>query len=266
MYYGTLKERTECVESKLAFFKKKPDFRQRIVGDVTIENISDFEVKCSFMKNVTIDGKNTDYPSYLHFRRMGEGWKITVESDVVTDENLAKRAKKKELKQEMGERVDVPGTYDFNGDGKKESCYLLEPKTLNDGDGFMDCDGDCHCLIMFSDANIPLIEVEDCIGGMPDILGDLDGNGTVEIGIWPAWWTSCWHSYFVFTLVKGKWTQFVEPFSVHCNLIEEMEESGEPIIEAVKGSSNRFMIRYSDFDVDGEEGIQTKTKIVAKLI
>ena len=168
--------------------------------------------------------------------------------------------------QEMGERVEVPGLYDFNGDGKPESCYLVEPITYDDEERLMECEGDCHCLIEFSDASISPIEVENCIGGMPDILGDLDGNGTVEIGIWPAWWTSCWHAYYVFTFMNGKWTYFIEPFSVHCNLIEEMEESGEPIIEAVKGSSNSFMIRYSDFDVDGDEGIQTKTKIVTKLI
>ena len=168
--------------------------------------------------------------------------------------------------QEMGERVEVPGLYDFNGDGKLESCYLLGPKINDDEESYMECDGDCYCLIEFSDSGIPPIEVENCIGGMPDILGDLDGNGTVEIGNWPVWWTSCWHSYCVYTLVDGKWTYFVEPFTVHCDLIEEMEESGEPLIEAVQGSSDSYKIRYSDFDVDGEEGIQTKTEIVTKLI
>ena len=166
----------------------------------------------------------------------------------------------------MGERVEVPGLYDFNGDGKMESCYLVEPIMYDDEERYMECEGDCHCLIEFSDGSITPIEVENCIGGMPNILGDLDGNGTVEIGIWPAWWTSCWHSYYVFTFVNGEWTHFVEPFPVHCNLIEEMEESGEPIIEAVKGSSDKYMIRYSELNVDDDEGIQTKTEIVTKLI
>lgn len=168
--------------------------------------------------------------------------------------------------QEMGERVEVPGLYDFNGDGELESCYLVEPIMYDDEERYMECEGDCHCLIEFSDSSISPIEVENCIGGLPDILGDLDGNGTVEIGIWPQWWTSCWHSYYVFTLVNGKWTHFVEPFSVHCNLIEEMEESGEPLIQAVNGSNDSFMIRYSEFEFDSEEGILTKTEIVTKLI
>lgn len=94
MYYGTLMERNECIESKLSFFKKKPDFKQTIVSDVTTENISDYEVKCSFTKNVTTNGKSTDYPSYLHFKKCGDNWKISVEGDLVTDKNLAKKKAK----------------------------------------------------------------------------------------------------------------------------------------------------------------------------
>ena len=263
MFYGSPMDKNECIENKLAFFKKKSNFKQEATGEISIENIGSGEVKCSFNKRVTIDGKTTDYPSYLHFRKVGEEWKISVESDLVTDENLAKRAERKSLKQEMGERHDVPGTYDFNGDGEKESCYLLEPKKYNDEDHFMECEGDCNCLIMFSDSNIPPIEVENCIGGKPKIYGDLDGNGTVEIGIWPWWWTSCWHTFYIYTLVNGEWEYFVEPFSVHCNLMEELEESGEPIITPVKGQKNMFRIRYSYFDE--EDGIMDGTEMVKKL-
>lgn len=263
MFYGSPMDKNECIENKLAFFKKKPDFKQEATGEITIEDISDNEVKCSFNKRVTVDGKTTDYPSYLHFRKAGDNWKISVESDLVTDENLAKRAEKKNLNQEMGDRYDVPGTYDFNGDGKKESCYLLEPKKYDDEDHFMECEGECNCLIMFSDNNIPPIEVETCIGGKPKIYGDLDGNGTIEIGIWPWWWTSCWHTFYIYTLVNGEWEFFVEPFSVHCNLMEALEESGEPIITPVKGQKDMFKIIYSYFDE--EEGIMEGTEIVKKL-
>lgn len=263
MFYGSPMDKNECIENKLAFFKKKPDFKQEATGEVAIENISVNEVKCSFNKRVSVDGKTTDYPSYLHFRKTGDDWKISVESDLITDENLAKRAEKKNLNQEMGDRHDVPGTYDFNGDGKKESCYLLEPKKYNDEDHFMECEGECNCLIMFSDSNIPPIEVEYCIGGKPKIYGDLDGNGTIEIGIWPWWWTSCWHTFYIYTLVNGEWEYFVEPFSVHCNLMEALEESGEHIITPVKGQKDMFKIMYSYFDE--EEGIMEGTEIVRKL-
>ena len=265
LFYGTQLNKNACVENKQMAFKKSPDFYQQIYGDIDVEKISDTEVKCSFVKRVTVGGQTTDYPSYLNFRKVGDEWKISVESDLITDENLAKRAenKKNALAQEMGDRTDVDGLFDFNGDGKKESCYLLEPKKYDDEDHFMECQGECNCLIMFSDSNIPPIEVEACIGGSPKIYGDLDGNGTIEIGIWPWWWTSCWHTFYIYTLVNGEWKFFVEPFSVHCNLMEELEESGEPIITPVKGQKGMYKIRYSYFD--DEEGIMDGTTTVKKL-
>ena len=264
LFYGMQLNKNACIENKQMAFKKSPDFYQQIYGDVDVEKISDTEVKCSFVKRVTIDGQTNDYPSYLNFRKVGDEWKISVESDLITDENLAKRAEKKNLTREMGERYDVPGTYDFNGDGKKESCYLLEPKKYNDEDHFMECEGDCNCLIMFSDSNIPPIEVETCIGGKPKIYGDLDGNGTIEIGIWPWWWTSCWHTFYIYTLENGEWKDFVEPFPVHCNLLEALEESSDQIIEPVPGQKGMFKILYSYFDE--EEGIMEGTTTVKKLI
>jgi len=264
MFYGTPIDKNECIENKLTFFKKNPDFKQEVTGEITIENISADEVKCSFNKKVTLNGQTTDYPSYLHFRKAGDDWKISVESDLVTDQNLAKRAEKKHLTQEMGAREDVPGTYDFNGDGKKESCYLLEPIKYNDEERFMECEGECMCLIMFSDSNIPPIEIENCIGGNPKIYGDLDGNGTIEIGIWPWWWTSCWHTFYIYTLVNDKWEYFVEPFTAHCILMEDLEESGEPIIKAVEGKKDMFRIRFSYYD-EVEEELKEGTEIVRKL-
>lgn len=176
-----------------------------------------------------------------------------VESTVTEPNEVATRT--------MDASVDVPETYDFNGDGKVESLYLQEPQ-MNEEE--MNCEGDCSCFIMFSDNNIPPIEVPDCIGGSPEIFGDLDGNGTCEIGIWPLWWTSCWHTYYIYTFDNGSWTFFVEPFTVHCNLMEELEETGEPIIEPVLGEKDLFMIKYSEFDLD--KGILTKTATVKKLI
>ena len=264
MFYGSPMDKNECIENKLAFFKKKTDFTQEITEEILVENLSPEEVKCSFNKKVTVDGKTTEYPSYLRFHKVGDKWKISVESDLVTDENLAKRAKKNILTQEMGIRSDVPGTYDFNGDGKKETCYLLEPKKYNDEDRIMECEGECKCLIMFSDSNIPPIEVENCIGGNPKIYGDLDGNGTIEIGIWPWWWTSCWHTFYIYTLVNNQWEYFVAPFSVHCILMEELEESGEPIIKAVEGKKDMFRIRYSYYD-EVEIELKEGTEIVRKL-
>ena len=133
--------------------------------------------------------------------------------------------------------------YDFNGDGKKETCVLEKPKTNSD----YDCYGGCNCRIRFSDKNIPPIIVENCIGGTPDIIGDLDGNGTIEIGLIPEWWSSCWSVYYVFTLEGDKWVPFVDSFSIYvCD--DELEK---PLIRKDPNKKGYYLIQYYDMG-DGE--------------
>lgn len=150
--------------------------------------------------------------------------------------------------------------YDFNGDGKKETFALVAPQ-INEETS--DCNGSCECHIRFSDNKIPDLVVENCIGGEPDILGDLDGNGTVEIGLHPWWWTSCWGGYYVFTLKNGKWVNFVDPFSIyHC---DENLDREKPLIRKIPDKKGVYTIIYYEFDMESEE-IQQKTKVVKQNI
>lgn len=91
LFYGTQQDKNACIESKLAFFKKHPDFYQQIFGNVETEKISDTEMKCSFVKRVTMDKVTSDYPSYLTFKKIDNSWKIVTEGDLVTDKNLSKK-------------------------------------------------------------------------------------------------------------------------------------------------------------------------------
>ena len=91
LFYGTKKDKNSCIESKLLFFKKYPDFYQQIYGDIQVDSINDTEVKCSFVKRVTVNQATTNYPSYLIFKKSENYWKIIMESDLVTDKNLANK-------------------------------------------------------------------------------------------------------------------------------------------------------------------------------
>lgn len=246
LYYGTLMDKSECIENKQSFFKKNPDFHQQIQGDVKLDFTTDTEVQCRFYKRVTIQQKTTDYPAYLVFRKVGKTWKITTEGDRITDKNLSKT---KPLK------VNIPDNAtkgDFNGDGVPEYMWLVKPDIDADG---MDCVGNCTSYIMFSDPNIPSITIENCIGGIPENEGDLNKNGSDEIGLLPAWFTSCWKSYHVWTLNNDKWTDAVKPFSTHCN----QWEAGVKPIEIDSNKVGHVIIRYSEFDGDD---ILTKSKSV----
>ena len=141
---------------------------------------------------------------------------------------------------------------DFNGDGKIDSMWLIPPKIATND---QDCMGDCKSYIKFSDPNIPSIKVENCIGGVPTNLGDLNQNGTAEVGLLPEWFSSYWSAYYVWTYINGKWIQAVSPFSTHTSQLD----NGVKPIEVDKNKSGYVIIRYSE--LSGED-IVTKTKSV----
>ena len=91
LYYGYSLSKNVCIESKLSFFKKYPDFYQQIFGGIQIDTLSSAEFKISFVKRVTINKISSDYPSYLTFKKIDANWKITTEGDLVTDKNLNKK-------------------------------------------------------------------------------------------------------------------------------------------------------------------------------
>jgi len=234
-FYGVNQDKNTCIESKLSLFKKYPDFYQQIFGNIQVEKINDTEVNCSFVKRVTINQSTNDYPSYLTFKKSGGNWKIAVESDLVTDKNLAKKSRNK---------VNIPKDAvrgDFNGDGKLDYMWLQAPK-LKTGEDQMNCVGECTSYIMFSDPTIASIEVASCIGGAPANLGDLNKNGADEIGLNPSWFTSCWSPFYVWTFKNGTWINAVEPFSTHCN---QWEEGINPIEKDFNNEGN-VIIRYSE--------------------
>ena len=78
--------KSDCIKDKQNLLTKKyKTFYQQIVGEIELEKINDNEIKCSFIKRVTYDGKTRDYPSYIHFKKVGDDWKIIREGDLETD-------------------------------------------------------------------------------------------------------------------------------------------------------------------------------------
>ena len=92
-FYGTRLSKKSCIENKETLLQKHPDFQQEIYGGIDVEQTADNEYRCNFTKRVTVNQKTTDYPSYLIFKKTSNQWKIIVESDLVTDKNLAKKKK-----------------------------------------------------------------------------------------------------------------------------------------------------------------------------
>ena len=91
-YYHETYTPKRITENKRGLFLKYPEFRQEI-SNVECSFMTDGSAKVTFSKEVITKtgGKPKSYPSYLVMKKIGGVWKITVESDEVTDANLVKR-------------------------------------------------------------------------------------------------------------------------------------------------------------------------------
>jgi hypothetical protein len=243
LYYGQKRDKLFCIQDKLILFNKAADYSQSILGEIVIVKTSDSVADCRFVKHVTTNKITKDYPSYLVFKKLNDGWRIITEGDSVTDKNLAKRNRGKKAAPENSSEGD------FNGDGKIESMRLEPPVIIEDD---MACQGDCVSFIKFSDNSIPPIKVENCIGGQPVNLGDLDKNGSDEIGLIPDWFTSCWRNYFVWTFKNGKWVNAINPFTVYI-----CDDEITAMVKPDPRKKGYVIIRYSDMN-----DFKTKTKSV----
>ena len=93
--YGTSISKDQAVSNKEDFFKNYSDFNQSITGEITITKVTDQQYKVRFPKRSTFNGKTSDVNGYLLFDKVSDTWKITNESDDLTDKNITKVDTKK---------------------------------------------------------------------------------------------------------------------------------------------------------------------------
>ena len=95
-YYQSSYTLSKVIASKQRLFEKNPLFHQESVNVHLYPN-EDGTYRIEFDKRVWTDYSDDEYksyPSYLIVTYVDSEWRITTESDTVTDANLANRAKK----------------------------------------------------------------------------------------------------------------------------------------------------------------------------
>lgn len=97
--------------------------------------------------------------------------------------------------------------------------------------------------VFSSNLNIPVLKLENTV--CPSLVneGDLDGNGTTEVGILDTWNTSSCRLYRIYTLQNNKWCYLVPPLETS----ESVRASGFELAEPT-GIKNRIRLRYADFE------------------
>lgn len=116
---------------------------------------------------------------------------------------------------------------DYNGDGKKEYAYS---KVSDCSD---DCSGKCITTVYFSDKNLKPFTIKNAKNGDLYNLKDLNDDGKDELGFYPNWCTSCWQSFYVYTIKKDGFKYLVDPIVTHC--IQWNDDNKLPIEKGKKG-------------------------------
>ena len=98
--------------------------------------------------------------------------------------------------------------------------------------------------VVSSNPKIPTLTLEYTVSPALVNEGDLDGNGTTEVGILDTWHTSSCRLYKIYTLRNKKWYYIIPPLETS----ESVRASGVELAEPT-GIKNKVRIRYADFTV-----------------
>ena len=90
-YYQQTVTKAEYISDKKKFFEKNNIYGQEIKGDIEYKILSERQVKVDFLKEVTTKNGTNDYPSYIIFENINGDWKLVLESDLISDENIKKK-------------------------------------------------------------------------------------------------------------------------------------------------------------------------------
>lgn len=268
-YYGTNLDRNEIIKDKASLFNKYKDFSQ-IVSDEGLRITDNSESKnILFIKKVSFNTNQKDYPSYLRVSKINGTWKIIKESDEITDVNLSKKDSTINDTVKAGSKINNDNRLygDFNGDGTKEYAWIIgpnlpNPENYDDWDEEYDhrsdyCIGGCNSVVYFTDKQIVPITVFKTYGGMLVNLGDLNNNGTEEIGIWTrGYMTGSSSSLNIFDTKNFRKT-LIEPFSLNFSLHDYA------IKDAVKKlEGNKIEITESIYTDKGTYELRKRTVVV----
>ena len=118
----------------------------------------------------------------------------------------------------------------------------------------------CRYYIASPNKHIPKIEIQGTNVAPPKLVneGDLDGNGTCEVGYLDTWNCSQWRYYRIFTLRNGEWRNLIDgDYLSTCGMFRQSGfEVAEPGL--AKGT---VLVHYFNWDL-WEAGEDVKDTIV----
>ena len=111
-----------------------------------------------------------------------------------------------------------------------------------------------HFFLKSTNPQIPSIELYGYADEPPMLVyeGDLDGNGTAEVGYLHTWINSQWRYYRIFTLVNNEWRYLID--GDYLDTPQWFRNSGVEIAEPGK-EKGTILVHYSfeSYDADKDE-------------
>lgn len=100
---------------------------------------------------------------------------------------------------------------DVNNDKKSDTAYVTyKVYTTKDSTMFKDCaNKDCSMIIKFTNG-IPDLTIDLSLGVYIEKTEDLNKDKANEIILFSEWFPAHWHTVYVWTLKKGKWTEIAK--------------------------------------------------------
>lgn len=201
-YYQQTVTRDYYIKDQKKFFEKNPVYGQVIKGDINIQQISDTQYKAEFVKEVTTKKGTKDYPSYLVFKKIGNEWKLILESDTVSDANIEKRKKQKTESPNKstyyyGDNQTLIGTFDIkkifvedgaaNENGKTIYPYFLflsspikvVPSVANDSENVVET-GVTELHLVLDENLINYLKSNQAYGKKVKMTGELFHSQTIH--------------------------------------------------------------------------------------
>lgn len=138
-----------------------------------------------------------------------------------------------------------------------DTLYVDTDTTKSDGEKW-------QFFARSSNPKIPLFNLWGFSNASPKLVneGDLDGNGTCEVGYLHTWMNSQWRYYRILTLVNGQWRYLVE--GNYLETPEWFRHSGREIAER-SNQSGKVLIHYA-FDGINEAGTERLLEIKDTIV
>ena len=96
IFYQKSITKEEYIKNRTDFFNKYNIYKQIVKGDVNVVPLSSNQVRVNFVKEVTTIRGVNQFPVFLVFEKIGDQWKLILESDTISDVNKVVRKSQNE--------------------------------------------------------------------------------------------------------------------------------------------------------------------------